>query len=220
MKLFKKKLKKLHWSDITINDHQRILEVYDKYRDDFDNPMMPYDLVCAAYGKPWEWMETMQMREANEYVATLEFLTKKPRPTIAKRSYDLGGRKYITTFNMQNISTAQYIDFQQMADKSGEMPAEFLSIILVPEGHKYNEGYEMEEVVNDIKFHMNVEDALGLTAFFLRLLRASMRRSLRLLRTLRKKAAKEGKMTEEQLTALKKLIDLIESESGLKEWTL
>lgn len=212
----KKKMKNLTWGDITINDHQRILEVYDKFSDDPDNPIMPYELVCAAYGKPWEWMEAMPMKEANEYLATLEFLTRKPKPTIARKVYVLGGHKYVASLNLQAINTAQYIDFQQMADKSGEMPAEFLSIILVPEGKEYNQGYNIEDAVMDIKYHMNVEDALGLTAFFLRLLRVSMRRSLHLLKRLQKKARKEGKMTEEQLQALTNLIATLGSEDGLR----
>ena len=117
---------------------------------------------------------------------------------------------------MQNLSTSQYIDFQQLADQSRDMPAEFLSVLLIPDGHRYNDGYNLEDVVKDIENYMNVEDCLALTAFFFNLLRISIRRSIRILARLEKKANKEGLMTPEQLEALRKVRSLLESESGLK----
>lgn len=217
MGLFKKKEQALppkRWSDITIADHKRIVEVYDKHRDDPDDPILPYELVCAVYGKPWSWIEKMDLSEANEYVATLEFLGERPKPRTAKAGYTINGHKYKTTFNMQRINTAQYIDFQQLYDKSGEMPAEFLAIILIPEGKEYNEGYNIDDVVSDIEYHFPIEDALGLSAFFFTLLQISIRRSVRNLKKLIRKAKKEGKMTREQLDALRRVVEITESGNG------
>lgn len=220
LKLFKKKgKKKLSWKDVTISIYEQVLDIYQRYSRAEDDTMLPYELVCAVYGKPWEWMEKMNIREANEYVKTIEFLGTKPKPKTAKDHYIINGHKYKTTFNLQNINTAQYIDFQQMADKSEEMPAEFLAIILIPEGHKYNDGYDINDVVLDIKYFLPIEDALGLSAFFLRLFQISIRRSINALRKLKKKAEREGKMNKEQLKALQRVIEIV-SENGLREWPL
>jgi len=210
------KLKKKNWDEITINDHKRIVEVYNKYIGDEENPMLPYDLVCAVYGKPWEWMSGLSIKEANEYVKTIEFLGSRPKPSMVKSSYVINGHKYKTTMNMQAVTTSQYIDFQNMSDKSGEMPAEFLAIILVPEGKEYNVGYDLKEAITDIEYHLPITDALGLTAFFFNLSQISMRRSLRRLKKMQKAAAKEGQMTTEQLEALQKTIQILESANGLR----
>lgn len=218
MKLFAKKqqLPKINWSDITIARHKAILALYEKYKDELDDPMFIYELTAAAYGKPTEWIDDMTISEANTYANTLEFIKTKPKVRLAKRSYNLRGHKYNVTYDMTSLSTSQYIDFQQLADQSREMPAEFLSVLLIPEGHKYNDGYDLKQVVSDIENYMNVEDCLALTAFFFNLLQISIRRSIRALARLEKKASKEGLMTPEQLEALRKVRSLLESESGLK----
>lgn len=217
MKIFRKKesLPKIDWKDITIARHKAILDLY-KNKADEDELSFAYDLVCAAYGKDESWIDAMKVSEANEWVNTLAFVNHRPRPRTAKGEYLLNGTKYKVTMNMQALTTAQYIDFQQMADKSGEMPAEFLSIILIPEGHKYNDGYAMDKVVSDIENYMSVEDALGLSAFFLHLLGMSIRRSIRKLRRMEKQARREGLMTTEQLEALKRVRNLLESANGLR----
>lgn len=143
----KKTLPKLHWRDITIARNKAIIEVYKKYENDPDDALFVYDLATAAYGKEDDWMDDMKVSEANEWVETLAFVNEKPKARVARGEYVLNGNKYVVSMNLQNITTNQYIDFQQLADKSGEMPAEFLSILLVPKGHKYNDGYDIAKVV-------------------------------------------------------------------------
>lgn len=219
MNIFKRKstLPKIHWKDITIARHKAILEVYKKYENDPEDALFAYDLATAVYGKEENWMDDMKVSEANEWVSTLAFVNERPKPRTAKGEYILNGHKYKVTMNMQNITTNQFIDFQQMADQSREHPAEFLSILLIPKGHKYNDGYSIEDVVYDIENYMSVEDCMGLSAFFFKLLQISIRRSIRSLRKLEHKARKEGIMTEEQLQALQRISDLLESANGLRQ---
>lgn len=221
MNLFKKKssIPKLHWKDITIARHKAILKVYEKYRGDEDNLAFLYDLCAAAYGKDEEWINGLQISEANEWVNSMAFLNERLKPAMVKSEYWLGGHRYKLTMNFQEVSTLQYIEFQQMAEHSADMPAEFLSIILIPYGKTYGEGYDISQVVYDIENYMSVEDCLGMRAFFLTLLKISTRRSLRKLGKLEAKARKEGLMSEEQLQALHRVRVLLESVSGTKRST-
>ena len=222
--IFKRKqnpLPKKTWKDITLAAHQRILDVYEKYKGSEDDSMLVYDLVAAVYGFDEDTMDGMTISKANEYVETIAFLGDRPKPRTAKGSYILNGRKYKTMMNISELTTAAYIDFQHMSDKSGTMPAEFLSILLVPEGKKYNEGYDLSQAVEDIRNYLSVEDALGLTAFFLGLWRISMKQSMVLLRRLIRKGKKEGKMTEKQLNDLQRVQSLLtECVNGMKPLTL
>lgn len=222
MKIFNKPLppKKIHWKDITIARHKAIMDVYRDYEiyEKDDELQLLYDLTTAVYGKPKDWLDKMKVKEANEWANTLAFINETPRVKVAKGEYTLNGHRYKVSMNMQEITTAQYIDFQQMADKADDMPAEFLSIILIPDGHKYNDGYDISKVVYDIENYMSVEDCLSLSAFFLSLLRLSMRRSLHSLVRMERKARKEGLMTEEQLDDLRKVRQLLESAGGMKRW--
>lgn len=223
MSIFRKKEKKvkpLSWSDITIAKHKAIMAVYDKYRDNADDDLFPYELTCAAYGKPWEWIAAMTISEANAYVNSITFLENKPKQRRVKSKYILNGHTYIACLNLTSINTAQYIDFQNLADNCNELPAEFLAIILIPEGKKYNDGYELNDAVSDIENYLTVEEALGLSAFFFNLSKISTMRLTQKLRRMEKKARKEGLMTEEQLDALRKLVELSDSVNGLRQWPL
>lgn len=214
LKKKKKTLPEVKWKDITIAKHKAILDLFNREDDEM---LLLYGLAEIIYGND---INNMRISEANDLVNTLSFINQRPKPATAKSHYVLNGHKYKTTLNMQNINTSQFIDFQQMADKSGEMPAEFLSIILVPDGHKYNDGYCLEDVVKDIENYMSIEDAYGLSAFFFNLLQISIQRSIRKLKKLEKAAAKEGLMTKAQLEALKEIRKKLESNDGLKQWML
>ena len=71
----------------------------------------------------------------------------------------------VPTGDFTKINTAQYVDFQGLAKGfPGTLP-EILAIFLVPEGHAYNDGYDLAEVqrrVRDIPF----PDAMAVAAFF------------------------------------------------------
>lgn len=223
MSIFRKKekaVKPLHWSDITIAKHKAIMAVYDKFRDNADDDLFPYELVCAAYGKPWEWIAGMTISEASAYIKSISFLGEKPKQKKVKGKYVLNGHTYTTCLNLTSINTAQYIDFQTLAERSNELPAEFLAIILIPEGKKYNDGYELNDAVSDIENNLTVEEALGLSAFFFNLSQISTRVLTRKLRRMERRARKEGLMTEEQLEALRRLADLSESVNGSKRFPL
>lgn len=211
MRLFKKKRKPLiKWSDITIKQHKAILDLYQREDDDL---LILYGLVEIVYGVK---VDDMKISEANELANTLDFIKERPKPSMVKRHYTLNGHRYNVSFNLQDILTCQYIDFQQMCNKASEMPAEFLSILLIPEGKRYNEGYDLNDVVYDIENYMKVEDCLGLSAFFFNLFRISIRRSIRKIRRMTRMAEKEGLMTNEQLEGLRKAMEALEYASGMK----
>lgn len=212
----KKRIANKGWDDITIAKHKRILDLYDRYKDEEDKTFLQYELVGIVYDIDEDTLNSMKISEANEYVNGLRFLAHKPRPKMAKPYYTLNGHRYKTTFNFQQLTTSQYIDFQQIAPNASTMPAEFLACILIPEGKTYNKDYVIDDVISDIENYMTLEDCLGLTAFFLTLLRLLMRRSVRMLRRMVSKAEREGMMTSEQLEALRRTITLIESGGGLK----
>ena len=55
---------------------------------------------------------------------------------------------------------------------------EFLSVILVPKGHRYNEGYDILEVQKAIREEMSVSDGVSLAGFFLTWCSKSIKDSL------------------------------------------
>ena len=69
---------------------------------------------------------------------------------VAKK-YILGKWELIPVRDFRKIETCQYIDFQTYAPDLDKHLVEFLSVILVPKGHRYNEGYDILEVQQAIR---------------------------------------------------------------------
>ena len=96
---------------------------------------------------------------------------------IAKK-YILGKFELIPTRDFRKIETCQYIDFQTYAPDLDKYLVEFLSVILVPKGRRYNEGYDILEVQKAIREEMSVSDGISLAGFFLTWCRQSILDSL------------------------------------------
>lgn len=96
---------------------------------------------------------------------------------IAKK-YILGKFELIPCRDFRKIETCQYIDFQTYAPDLDKFLVEFLSVILVPKGHRYNEGYDILEVQKAIREEMSVSDGVSIAGFFLTWCRKSIKASL------------------------------------------
>lgn len=117
--------------------------------------------------------------EYKELVAKAAFLSPD---TISykqvARKYLVGGFELIPVTDFRKLETAQYIDFQTYAPDLDKYMVEFLSVILVPKGHRYNEGYDILEVQRAIREEMSVTDGVSVAAFFLTWCRKSIKDSL------------------------------------------
>ena len=96
----------------------------------------------------------------------------------AFKKYILGGWELIPVRDFRKLETCQYIDFQSYAPDLDKYLVEFLSVILVPKGHRYNEGYDILELQKAIREEMSVSDGVSLAGFFLTLCRRSIQDSL------------------------------------------
>lgn len=118
--------------------------------------------------------------EYRQRVADASFLTSADDAVAprAARKYICGGFVLVPCMDARKITTAQYIDFQDYADKGDSAIVEALSCLLVPEGHKYMQDYDITDVQNAIRENMSTYDAMGLCAFFLSKSARSLRRFL------------------------------------------
>lgn len=190
----------MDWKDISINRHAQIVKAYD-----VEEENRVYALIGACYGMTLEQVLDSDWRKVEEMAKSITFLNKKPKVRMARRHYTINGHRYDVQTNMKEITTAQYIDFQMLAPNCEQNMAQFLSVLLVPEGKKYNQGYDVDLVQKEIGDYFNVEDALALSAFFFKLLQILLRRTTRRFLREKKKAEKEGLMTKEQREAMDKL---------------
>lgn len=198
------------WKNITIEKYDRIAALQSEN-------MGEIDLIAAVIAVLDE--TTVEKVEELPYAVllmkarNLRFLQSSPIASIVHKSYELNGKKYIPTLNPAELTTAQYIDFQVRAADAPEDLAGLLSVLLIPEGHKYNEGYSGDEVRETIYKYLPIEDAMGLSAFFFILWKKSISRLLRENRRQYRKLRRKKDRTKEEtelMTAIKNLIETIE----------
>lgn len=149
--------KKLHltWYDITLEQYLKLAETVN-IEDKTEQALAICELIFGG---------DLTLQEFNEKMKELEFLnTEIPNPTPPK-TLNINGRKYFTDCLLGNIKTSQYIDFMNYLKTNNIVG--ILSVFLIPEGHTYNDGYDLLRVMNDAK-ELQVPVAMGISFFFKR----------------------------------------------------
>lgn len=202
------------WKEVSINLYNTIIDIQRTSTDDD----FIFEVLGLLMGKSLDDVLSMPYNEVQNLAKNLQFLSKKPTPNVVKREYKLGNRVYRTQMDFTKITTAQYIDFQMVSPHASEDVVSLLAILLVPKGCTYNNGYSLEEAKMDIGNHLSIEDALGLSAFFLRLYRIYIgllqRMMKRQMRKLGREMKKGEKYSKEQMEAMGKIM---EATKGLME---
>ena len=149
-------VKELNWYNIdlkTFKELQTVLEI----EDETERIIAMAELILG------EEVTDLPLQEFNEQLKKLEFLTTEVPESIPPKKVEINGRVYDVTSLLGNITTAQYLDFMNHI-KSNDT-ARMLSAFVVPKGHKYNDGYDMQEVIKDME-DLPIPVANSITSFF------------------------------------------------------
>ena len=152
----KNKDKKLNWYDITLSQFKELQTVLE-IEDDLEKVVALAELVLG------DNVTDLPLQEFNEQLKRLEFLKTEIPTSVPPKHIELNGKKYDVTSLLGNITTAQYIDFTNYIKDNDT--AKMLSVFVVPEGHKYNDGYDMQEVIKDME-NIPIPVANSIASFF------------------------------------------------------
>lgn len=149
---------KINWYDITLLQFKKIQEAITVE----DEQEKIIALMQAVFG---DSIIDLPITEFNAKVKELDFL-KAPIPdSVPPKKLEINGRKYYTDCLLGNITTAQYVDYVNHS-KTGDLE-KILSVFIIPDGHKYNDGYDMLQVMNDIN-DLSIVAANNISFFFVR----------------------------------------------------
>lgn len=118
----------------------------------------------------------------------------------------INGHKYAISKDLSKVTTAQYIDFQNYLKMENNVQY-VLSCFLIPEGKKYGQGYNVDDVINDI-MDLDIIDALTVCFFFINLYLTSIKVILHSLESKTKKEIKKTKNKEMKKQLMKKLEEI------------
>ena len=119
----------------------------------------------------------LPLADYSALAAKTDFLRHECPPATAPSRLISGDFVLVPTKDFTQITTAQYVDFQTFSKKGIDALPDLLSVLLIPEGHKYNDGYDIAKVKETV-LELPLPAALGLSAFFFERLVASIQASL------------------------------------------
>ena len=182
------------WDQVSLKKYQMMLAV------DPESEDAGLERMAIANDMTLDELMNAPLTEANDMAEAMQFMQKPPKPRHTKKVYVINGREYTLKADPRSITTAQYIDYDQLQNKADLL--EVLAIVMVPPGHLYNDGYDFEQAKSDMG-DLTVEDAVSISDFFTRALSLYTLVAIRQAMKALKQAKKDGMDVTEQMRLLK-----------------
>ena len=159
----------------------KYMEIRELLKQELDEMDLQAEILAVLNDTTVDEIMKLPLPKYSEYVRLSTFLTEKPKPKAeCPKKITLNDRKYYVIKKAEELTAAQYIDYQnymKMKDPDSKL-AEILSIFIIPEGKKYVEGYDITEVINDIKDYLPILSAFNICFFFRKKQAESIERTL------------------------------------------
>lgn len=192
---------KKSWRDISINEYYQLKDISD------DTEMEEYEKEVALIAflnnmtesEVWN-LDINKFRKLQvEKTWLYEFNFDKSKNF---KKIEIKGNKYNVNIDLQKMNVAQYIDFQTywpQRDNMRQIIGNLLAIFIIPKGHKYNEGYDIDEVISDIKENIDIMTAQEILFFFLSSYQISIRIMLNYLNWKMKRLKKKSNPKKKEI---------------------
>ena len=155
-----------NWDSITIDKYYDLQDILNDETDDDITKNVKMVALITDMDENEVW--NMDLTQAGEYISKLIFLNKFDIPDHPNMKFNLPGYQLKVMKDVTKINVAQYVDFQNFIKMPlREGMEKILSIFLIPEGCKYNEGYDIIDLQKVIRENMSFRVAEGLLSFFL-----------------------------------------------------
>lgn len=154
-----------NYKHLPIGLHQQIIEI--NRQEDVEDLHKQVLIIAVLAGKEEEEIYSLPIEEYTELAKKSLFLTKEYEGDVrVAQLYKVRDWELVPVDDFRKINTAQYIDFQTFSKGGEDKIVEILSTLLVPKGKKYNQGYDVLQLQQDLRENLSVADALTLFAFF------------------------------------------------------
>lgn len=159
--------KKMNWNTLSMQQYLDLQNLFLENEDKLEGEDLMMEELRIVYNKdPY----TMPMVEFNRCIDELKFMSQPMPKMKIKDRYNLGGNIYYLHKKLEQFKVGQYIDYQRiMQNKKGiDAYPEFIALFLTPEEDGvYGDGYDVAQVIADIRKYMSIADATSIATFFL-----------------------------------------------------
>lgn len=171
----KDQIKLVHgdWKDVSINLFYQIKKIMDADLEETDRKIK---LLALLMDETEEEFSGRKIGEVQELAEQLNFMQKDPFiKTNDVKTLFINGAEYELRTKLEDYSVAQYVDFQNYIKDGQNNLARMLSTVIIPVGKKYNDGYDIEEVIQNIGDNLSIAHANYIMFFFTKKLVSSIK---------------------------------------------
>ena len=164
------------WKELPIGLFQEIVGINRLQISDDEKTFM-----CTALlnGMDYDEFLSLPLAEATELIEKASFIYSEPKKVKVRRKYEIGGMVFKMMRNVNDMTAAQYINYQAIVNRpTSEIITNLMAIVLVPDGKVYGD-YNEEDIIEILRENLNVEDALAIADFFINSFERLIRRTLR-----------------------------------------
>lgn len=184
------------WKDIKLSQYYKIKDLL-KEPDEYTT----YNLLDVLFDID---SVNMPITKLSKYAGAIDFI-KDEVPTVnLKDKYEINGTTYCSNLNLTKVTAAQFVDYQNYIGT--EKFEDYLSVFFIPEGHKYNDGYDIEQVKKDM-LELDFPTVKSIGFFFTVQFEKLQTTTLSYLR----KELKKMKLGKEQTKKVVEMIDQLEA---------
>ena len=152
------------WSDITIAEYERIVDIIKGTDDEIERLT---GVISVLGGVDEDEIADMPIAEIAKIGQKLDFLNSFDfNKNATYKSLVIDGETLV--LSTKNMTVAQYVDFQATWSAETKDLARIISICYVPKGKKYNQDYDIEELIDKIRNNVSIDKANSIGFFLLK----------------------------------------------------
>ena len=152
------------WSDITIAEYERIVDIIKGTDDEIERLT---GVISVLGGVDEDEIADMPIAEIAKIGQKLDFLNSFDfNKNATYKSLVIDGETLV--LSTKNMTVAQYVDFQATWSAETKDLARIISICYVPKGKKYNQDYDIEELIKKIRNNVSIDKANSIGFFLLK----------------------------------------------------
>lgn len=196
------------WDEVTLEQFDKIQQI--KNIDEFTTA----DILSVLTNIEAEELLLLDVADYSALVDKIKFLNEHPRKCIPESKIKIGDITFNVTLSALKMTAGQFLDFKSLisADNIDKRLARLMLCFMIPEGHKYNDGYDTEEMLDVIYKNMTVVEVTAYSNFFTLQLKAYADATLEYSV---KQIKKDKKLTMEQkkflIARIKEVKDIIKN---------
>ena len=152
------------WSDITIAEYERIVDIIKGTDDEIERLT---GVISVLSGVDEDEIDDMPIAEIARIGQKLDFLNSFDfNKNATYKSLVIDGETLV--LSTKNMTVAQYVDFQATWSAESKDLARIISICYVPKGKTYNKDYDIEELIEKIRNNVSIDKANSIAFFLLK----------------------------------------------------